>query len=57
VHPRVYQTILVVSVRDEQDAIVMWATVATAVKAIIGLVRGLSAGVKILSPWYGPVTI
>ena len=43
----VHQATLVASVRDEQGAVVMRATVATDAKAIVGLVRGLGARVHI----------
>ena len=43
----VHQATLVVSVRDEQGAVVMRATVATEAKAILGLIRGLGGRVHV----------
>jgi transposase len=43
----VHQATLVVSVRNEQGAVVMRATVPTEAKAIVGLVRGLGGRVHI----------
>jgi transposase len=43
----VHQATLAVSVRDEQGAVTMRATVATEAKAIVGLVRGLGGRVHL----------
>ena len=43
----VHQATLAVSVRDEQGAVTMRATVATEAKAIFGLVRGLGGRVHL----------
>lgn len=44
----VHQATLVASVRDEQGAVVMRATVATDAKAVVGLVRGLGSRVQVV---------
>ena len=44
----VHQATLVVSVRDEQGAVVMRATAATEAKAIVGLTRGLGSRVHLV---------
>jgi len=43
----VHQATLAVSVRDQQGAVTMRATVATEAKAIVGLVRGLGGRVHL----------
>ena len=45
----VHQATLVVSVRDEQGAVVMRATVATNAKAVVGLMQGLGSRVHVAS--------